>query len=48
MFHSYKNLGKIKLSKKPSAEKNKAPWNKGISKKKTTKTNSSTKKTSFK
>ena len=38
MFHSDKNMRKIKRSKKPF-EGRKAPWNKGLSIKKNTKKN---------
>ena len=38
MFHSDKNMRKIKRSKKPFEGK-KAPWNKGLSIKKNTKKN---------
>ena len=37
MFHSDKTNRKIKRSNKPFEGKKKAPWNKGISKKKNTK-----------
>ena len=37
MFHSDKNMGKIKRSNKPFERKKKAPWHKGILKKKNTK-----------
>ena len=37
MLQSDKNMGKIKGSNKPFEGKEKAPWNKGINKKKNTK-----------
>ena len=39
MFYSDKNMGKIKRSNKPFERKKKAPWNKGISKRKNTQKN---------
>lgn len=49
MFHSDKNIGKIKRSNKPFEGREKDPWNKVISKKKNTKKNiASTIKRSFK
>ena len=49
MFHSDKNIGKIKRSNKPFEGREKDPWNKVISIKKNTKKNiASTKKRSFK
>ena len=49
MFHSDKNIGKIKRSNKPFEGREKDPWNKDISKKKNTQKNiASTIKRSFK